>query len=258
MAWGETPNLSLKQLSLPLPITQAAALTFPNIIGLYKYVTFFNNTAYQIALSGNGIPIFTCPAYKNITVQIPAAIHQMQQANYVAVWSGSTGIPANQAYLVFSENNLGLNIDLSPGAGTPGGTIDTDLLNILAALTAGYPAGRTPFAATITDAPNTVNSVVMPAVLAQYQFVTQLTVSFNAPVLSSNALITITPLVAALGTGAIPYIVQIPIGQVLPIVLAFNPAIRSWMANNALTITVSALGSGVLSTISLAGFYSAS
>jgi hypothetical protein len=132
--WGETPDLSLKQLSLPLPITQAATLTFPNIIGLYKYVTFFNNTAYQIALTGNGIPIFTCPALKNITVQIPAAIHQMRQANYVAVWSGSTGIPANQASLVFSENNLGLNIDLSPGAGTPGGTIDTDLLNILAEL----------------------------------------------------------------------------------------------------------------------------
>jgi hypothetical protein len=256
MAWGETPNLSLKQLSLPLPITQAAALTFPNIIGLYKYVTFFNNTAYQIALSGNGIPIFTCPAYKNITVQIPAAIHQMQQANYVAVWSGSTGIPANQAYLVFSENNLGLNIDLSPGAGTPGGTIDTDLLNILAALTAGYAVGRTPFAASINGSPNTVNSVVIPAVVGQYQFVTQLIVSFNAPVLSSAALITITPLLAA--AGAIPYIVQIPIGQVLPIVLAFNPAIRAYLANEGLTIVVSALGSGVLSTISLAGFYSAS
>jgi hypothetical protein len=151
---------------------------------------------------------------------------------------------------------LGLNIDLSPGAGTPGGTIDTDLLNILAALTAGYPAGRTPFAASMIGATNTDNSVVMPAVVGQYQFVTQLTVSFNAAVLSSAAVINITPLVAA--AGAIPYIVQIPIGQVLPIVLAFNPAIRAYLANNTLTISVSALGSGVLSSISLAGFYSAS
>jgi hypothetical protein len=214
MAWGETPDLSLKQLSLPLPITQAATLTFPNIIGLYKYVTFFNNTAYQIALSGNGIPIFTCPAYKNITVQIPAAIHQMQQANYVAVWSGSTGTPVNQAYLVFSENNLGLNIDLSPGAGTPGGAIDTDLLNILAelvtlagsttlaqlltALGAGgaitteltrldtdllalipqnnsaYPPGSTPFAISIYGPANAILYADSPSAPGQFTHITNL------------------------------------------------------------------------------------
>jgi hypothetical protein len=263
-------------------------LTFPNIIGLYKYVTFFNNTAYQIALSGNGIPIFTCPAYKNITVQIPAAIHQMQQANYVAVWSGSTGTPVNQAYLVFSENNLGLNIDLSPGAGTPGGAIDTDLLNILAelvtlagsttlaqlltALGAGgaitteltrldtdllaliaqnnsaYPTGKTPWIGTAYLAANIAGFLSMPAVAGKYGNISQITISFSIAVSTG----------INIGTSSgISWQINVPIGQTSPIILSFTPPLQATAVNTAITLTCPAAGIGVVVAISANGYYSA-
>jgi hypothetical protein len=108
----------INQYNVPLSlVTGSQPQILQNVSDIYKFINFINNTSCNITVTGNGLPVFVCPAGVCISVPIPINVLASVKINYIMSYTGLTGTVQN-ATVILTDESLNLNVVFSTATGS--------------------------------------------------------------------------------------------------------------------------------------------